>query len=159
MKAKITPQRKKRMQHKERNQLIPLLQDIQNKYGFIPKKSVADLGDSMNIPTTKIHGLITFYNQFRYQPPGHYHIRICRGTSCHMNHSKKLLDTIEQQLNLRDGDVSTDGLFSLEIVPCLGACGQGPVIGVNDEYYTQVNTDKLEEIIEYYQNVNESHGS
>lgn len=159
MKTKTSQAHKKKNHPRERSQLIPMLQEIQNEYGFIPKKSVADLGQSINIPTSKIHGLISFYNQFRYQPPGLYHIRICRGTSCHMNHSKQLLESIEQQLNLRDGDVTPDHLFSMEIVPCLGACGKGPVIGVNDEYYTEVDRDKLEEIIEYYQNVNESHES
>ncbi|MCF8331170.1 MAG: NAD(P)H-dependent oxidoreductase subunit E [Bacteroidales bacterium] len=138
---------------KNRSELIPILQDIQNHIGFIPKSVVAAIADNMNIPTTKIHGVITFYKQFRYNPGGTFHIRICRGTACHMNNSKILLEAIQNRLSIKDGETDKEGKFSLEIVPCLGACNKGPVIGINNEFYTGVNQKTLDEILSLYQNM------
>lgn len=141
---------------KNRSELIPFLQDVQNHFGFIPKTAVAEIGQLMNISTTKIHGVITFYKQFRYNPKGKYHIRICRGTSCHMNNSRVLLETIQNKLAITDGETDKEGRFSLEIVPCLGACGKGPVVGINAEFYTAVNQKMLDEILSFYQNIQQT---
>ncbi len=141
---------------KSRDKLIPILQDIQQHFGFLPRSAVAEIGRQMNISTTKIHGVITFYNQFVYHPRGKYHIRLCRGTSCHMNHSKVLLETLYNKLGIREGETDRNNFFSLEIVPCMGACGQGPVMAVNNEYYTAVDQKTLDEIISLYQNINQS---
>lgn len=138
---------------KSRDKLIPILQEVQEHFGFLPKTAIAEIGMQMNIPTTKIHGVITFYNQFSYEPKGKYHIRICRGTSCHMNKSQILLESLQNNLGLEDGQTDRSGNFSLKIVPCMGACGQGPVLAVNDEYYTNVDQKTLDEIISLYQNM------
>ncbi|MCF8218836.1 MAG: NADH-quinone oxidoreductase subunit NuoE [Bacteroidales bacterium] len=134
-----------------RDKLIPVLQEVQEYFGFLPKQAIAEVAKKMEIPVAKIHGIITFYNQFSYEPKGEYHIRICRGTSCHMNQSGILLESLENKLGIRAGQTTRDHNFSLEIVPCLGACGQGPVLAVNDEYYTEVNQKALETIIDMYQ--------
>ncbi|MGM0612168.1 MAG: NAD(P)H-dependent oxidoreductase subunit E [Bacteroidota bacterium] len=134
-----------------RDKLIPVLQDVQEHFGFLPKQAIAEVAGKMDIPVAKIHGIITFYNQFRYEPKGQFHIRICRGTTCHMNQSGILLESLENKPGVRAGHTTRDNKFSLEIVPCLGACGQGPVLAVNDEYYTEVNQKALEEIINLYQ--------
>lgn len=136
-----------------RDNLIPVLQDLQERFGFLPKQAIAELAGKMDISVAKIHGIITFYNQFSYEPKGQFHIRICRGTTCHMNQSGIILESLKNKLEIQAGQTTSDNTFSLEIVPCLGACGQGPVLAVNDEYYTQVDQKALEEIISLYQNM------
>ncbi|MFO8053888.1 MAG: NAD(P)H-dependent oxidoreductase subunit E [Bacteroidales bacterium] len=141
---------------KGREKLIPILQEVSQAYGFLSKAAIAQIGKSMNIPTAKIHGIITFYDQFRYEPRGRFHIRICRGTSCHVKRSRELLDSLRNLLKIEDGEQDRQGRFSLEVVSCMGACGQGPVLAVNDNYYTRVDQKSLEEIIHLYRNMSQN---
>lgn len=119
---------------KRRENLIPVLQEVQKHFGYLPGNVIAEIGNQMQISTTKIHGVITFYNQFRYEPAGKFHIRICRGASCHMNKSALVLETLQEKLGIYAGKTDRNGLVSLEIVLCMGTCGQGPVIAVNNEF-------------------------
>ncbi len=138
---------------KSRDKLIPVLQEVQSHFGFLPRDAMYEVGRQMNIPTSKIHGVITFYRQFRYTPRGKYHIRLCRGTSCHLKKSANLLSWLENHLGIHQGNTDKGGLFSLETVPCMGICGEGPVIAVNEEYYTQTDQKKLQQIMDIYQNL------
>ena len=133
-----------------RDTLIPLLQDIQDKYGYINRESILALSEKFKLPTSKIYGLATFYNQFRLHPRGEYHIQVCNGSACHLTLSKKIINEIQKELNIKDGETSRDKKFSLEILPCIGACGQSPVICINDEYYTKLTVARLREILTTY---------
>ena len=137
----------------ERENLIPILQDIQQEEGYLTEEALRQVGRYLNLPASKIYSLATFYHRFRFHPPGKYHIRLCRGTSCQINRAGKLEKKVVQWLNIQDGQTSTDGLFSLEIVPCMGACGLGPVLAVNEQYHTRVTEDQIEEIIGHYQEI------
>ena len=131
----------------KRDHLIPILQEVQEKVGYLSEASVVQIGRHMRIPASKIYGVATFYNQFRFQPKGKYHVMLCRGTACHVKGSAKLLDEAIRLLGIAPGKTSRDKLFSLEIVACMGACGLAPVININGEFHAKVNPKKLAKII------------
>jgi NADH-quinone oxidoreductase subunit E len=126
-----------------RDQLIPVLQKIQETQGYISKSAVQIIGKRLNIPASKIFGVATFYNQFRFQPLGKYHIQICRGTACHVKGSFGIMETLTQELKIKPGQTTRDGLFSLEVVACLGACSLAPVVNINGEFYANMSGPKL----------------
>lgn len=130
-----------------RDSLIPILQKIQSEYGYLSEESISKIGRYLDLPATKVYGLATFYNQFRFTPPGKYHIRVCDGTGCHMEGSGVNIKEIKKMLGISDGETSRDGLFSLEILSCIGACGFSPVISVNGEYHRKMNKKSLKELI------------
>ena len=138
-----------------RDNLIPILQDIQTAKGHLSKESIVKVGSFLNMPSSKIFGVATFYNQFRFQPVGKYHVQVCRGTACHVLGSSTVLQEMEKQLKVKAGDTTRDGLFSIEVVACIGACGLAPVISINGEFYAKVTSTSLAEIIETYKNKEE----
>lgn len=138
-----------------RDSLIPILQDIQNQEGYLSKESIIEVGSHLNMPSSKIFGVATFYNQFKFQPNGKYHIQVCRGTACHVLGSATVLQELEKQLKIKAGQTTRDQMFSLEIVACIGACGLAPVISVNGEFHANVDSAKLKTILETYENMEE----
>jgi NADH-quinone oxidoreductase subunit E len=134
----------------KRNALIPLLQAIQNEFGYISETAIARIGDHLSLPTSKVYGLATFYNQFSFSPRGKYHISICNGSSCHMGGAGELLSEITKMLEIKDGETTRDRLFSLEVQSCIGACGQSPVMAINDTYYPGVGIKEVRAIIKQY---------
>lgn len=137
----------------QQENLIPLLQEIQKKEGFIAEKDIVELSRNLRIPSSKIYGVATFYNQFRFQPVGKYHIQLCRGTACHVLGSSTVLEKLCTHLGIKPGDTTRDGMFSIEVVACIGACGLAPVIAVNGEFHAKVTPEKLTEIIDNYKTV------
>ena len=133
-----------------RDNLIPILQAIQSKEGFLSKESIIEVGQHLKIPTSKIFGVATFYNQFRFEPFGQYHIQVCRGTACHVLGSATVQQELEKNLNVKAGQTSRDGQFSLEVVACIGACGLAPVITVNGAFHAKVTAQSIKEIVEDY---------
>lgn len=135
----------------KRNALIPLLQAIQDEFGYISETAIARIGDHLSLPTSKVYGLATFYNQFSFSPRGEYHITLCNGSSCHMGGSGELLGEITKMLEIGDGQTTRDRLFSLEVQSCIGACGQSPVMAINGKYYSGVGVKEVRAIIKQYQ--------
>lgn len=131
----------------DRDKLIPILQDVQDEYGYLSKEHVIEIGRLLNFPVSKIYGVATFYNQFRFQPRGKYNIQVCRGTACHVKGSAKVLETLMQDLGIEDKQTSKDGLFSLEVVACIGACGLAPVICINNEFFANLKPEDVRKII------------
>ncbi len=131
-----------------RDQLIPILQEIQEKEGYLSQDSVVKVGRHLQMPASRIYGVATFYNQFRFEPLGKYHIQVCRGTACHVLGSATVLEKMQDILKIRPGQTSRDGLFSLEVVACIGACGLAPVICINGEFHAKVDADSIATIIE-----------
>jgi len=131
-----------------RDALIPILQKVQAAEGYLSQDSLARVGKELNLSVSKVYGVATFYNQFRFSPQGKYHFMLCRGTACHVKGSKKLLDHVIKLLGIEPGQTSRDRLFSLEIVACMGACGLAPAVSVNGEVYAKVTPLKLNKIIE-----------
>lgn len=133
-----------------RDSLIPLLQDVQARLGYLSRDAVVRVGRHLRLPASKIYGVATFYNQFRFQPQGQYHFQVCRGTACHVRGSAAVFDALKRELKIEAGQTTRDGLFSLEVVACIGACGLAPVIAVNGEFHTGVTTKQVEKIIKSY---------
>lgn len=127
--------------------LIPMLQDIQEMEGYLSKEAINEVATYTGMTPAKVFGVATFYNQFRFKPKGKYHIQICRGTACHVLGSATVLEHLEKILGIKAGDTTKDGLFSIEVVACLGACGLAPVVTVNNAFYAKVDQEKIEEII------------
>lgn len=131
-----------------RDALIPILQKVQEEVGYLSQEAIVQIGKEFDLPASKIYGVATFYNQFRFQPQGKYHFMVCRGTACHVKGSKKLLESVVSALGIQPGQTTRDLLFSLEVVACMGACGLAPVVCVNGEFYAKVTPMKLANIIE-----------
>ena len=133
-----------------RDSLIPILQKIQDHEGFLSESSVIEVGKKLAIPASKIYGVATFYNQFRFEPKGKYHVQVCRGTACHVLGSATVLEQIEKTLKVKAGQTTRDAMFSIEVVACIGACGLAPVIAINGEFHAKVTEKSIGEIIESY---------
>lgn len=131
-----------------RDHLIPILQEVQEAQGYLSRQAVIEISQHLGLPASKIYGVATFYNQFRFQGTGRYHIMLCRGTACHVKGSANILETAKKLLNIEPGQTTRDGLFSLEIVACIGACGLAPVININGEFYAGVTSEKITDILE-----------
>jgi NADH-quinone oxidoreductase subunit E len=134
----------------KRNALIPLLQAFQDEFGYISEEAINRIGSHLSLPTSKVYGLATFYNQFSFSSRGYYHIKLCNGSACHLGGSGELLTELHKLLEIGDGETTRDGLFSLEVQSCLGACGQSPVMSVNDTYYSGITIKEVREIINQY---------
>jgi len=140
-----------------RDHLIPILQEVQAAEGYLSKTSIMRVGEELHLPASKIFGVATFYNMFRFQPKGKYHVMVCRGTACHVKGSKRVLDMVTRVLKLHPGETSRDGLFSLEVVACMGACGLAPVVNINGQFYAKVTPMKLQRILDDCRNQEFSH--
>ena len=133
-----------------RESLLPLLQDIQIEFGYLNEEAILRVGQHIKLPSGKVYGIATFYDQFRFVQKGKFHIKVCRGTSCHMHGSLNILREVERVLNLKEGQTSRDGRFSLEAVSCMGACGLAPVLNVNGEFKTAITIQDIAQIISFY---------
>lgn len=134
--------------HVTRDVLIPMLQAVQDDVGFLSEEAIEKIGIHLNLPTSKIYGLATFYNQFRFSPTGKYHIQVCNGSACHLDHSVAILKELHKHLGIGDGEITRDGMFSLEVLACIGACGQSPVIAISGVYYPKVKSRMIKDILE-----------
>lgn len=132
----------------EKDNLIAILNEIQIKYGYIPKESQLVVSEYLNIPLAEIFGVITFYSRFTLIPKGKYNVSICMGTACFVKGSKELLERAKKKLNLEEGKTSEDGKFSLDTMRCVGACGLAPVFTINDEVYGNATVKQLDEVLD-----------
>ena len=134
----------------KKSYLIAMLQNIQEVYRYLPEEAMTYIGEKVDgLSPATVFGVATFYAQFSLEPKGKYEIRVCDGTAWHVRGSMPVLNAIRNKLNLKDGKItSDDGLFSLEIVSCLGACGLAPVMMVNDKVYPQMTSDAVSIILD-----------
>lgn len=135
-------------EHKnDKGPLIMIMQEAQRIYGYLPMEVQEMISKGLNIPMEKVYEVATFYAQFNLVPRGKYHISVCLGTACYVKGSQKVLDAIEQKLNIKSGECTTDRKFSLDSCRCLGACGLAPVMKVNDEVFGKLTPDKVPQIL------------
>ncbi len=133
-----------------REYLIPLLQAVQESEGFLSREAVIAISARLNLPASKVYGVATFYNQFRFQAQGKFNVQVCRGTACHVKGSADVLGALQRALRIEAGQTTRDGLFSLEVVACIGACGLAPVITVDGEFHANMASDKIQSILQTY---------
>lgn len=130
--------------------LIPILQDVQESNGYLSHDAIISIGRHIDISAIKVYGVATFYNQFRFQPLGRIHIQLCRGTACHVKGSRTILEQLEKYLKTAAGMTTSDGMFSYEVLACIGACGLAPALIVNGELRGKVNPDAIEDLLNEY---------
>ncbi len=128
--------------------LIPLLQRIQNAYGYLPEPVLEEVGRRTGIPVSQMYGVATFYEQFHLEPRGKYTVRCCRGTACHVRNGHEVIETITEHLGVNDGETTEDMLFTLETVACLGACALAPVVVIGEKYHGKMNPRKIKTLID-----------
>lgn len=134
----------------EKDNLIQILNEVQEYYGYVPEKAQVAISEYLSIPMAEIYGVITFYSRFTLKPKGKYHIAVCLGTACFVKGSEKVLDRAKERLGIDVGETTKDGKFSLEATRCVGACGLAPVFTVNDEVYGKATVKMLDEILDKY---------
>ena len=125
-----------------------MLQAAQNIFGCVPLDVQEIIADGLGVTLSEVYGVATFYNQFRFENAGKYHIMLCRGTACHVKGSAAALEFLERCLQIHPGETTPDGLFSLEITSCLGACGLAPVMSINGEIHACVDEDRIRAVLD-----------
>ncbi|MBW1991601.1 MAG: NADH-quinone oxidoreductase subunit NuoE [Deltaproteobacteria bacterium] len=136
--------------------LIPILQDIQDSYGFLPKEEVKAVARRLKVPLTQVYSVATFYKMFTLVPKGRHQIRVCLGTTCHLKGGQRLADSLSSRLGVKVGHTTADGQFSLETVGCLGSCAQAPVMMIDDHYFGRVTVDKVPKLLKPFQQAADS---
>ncbi len=134
----------------DKSNLIQILNEVQEKYGYIPKQSQIEISNYLNIPMAEIYGVITFYSRFTLEPKGKYNISVCLGTACFVKGSQALLDRLKERLKIEEGQTTPDGKFSIDATRCVGACGLAPVFTINNEVYGKATVKKLDEVLDEY---------
>ena len=136
--------------HYEKSKLIAILQKVQAVFRYLPEEALEYIGNKIkDLSPATVYGVATFYAQFSLEPKGKYEIKVCDGTACHVRGSMPVLDAIRNKLNLKEGKLTSEnGLFSLETVSCLGACGLAPVVMINEKVYPQMTSDAISIVID-----------
>lgn len=131
--------------------LIPILQGIQNEFGYLRVDTLEEASRELKIPLAEIFGVATFYAQFHLKPRGRNIIRVCRGTACHVRGSLKIMEKVKDLLHVEENGTTEDLRFTLEPVACLGACGLAPVVMINDETFGRLTPDSVQSVLDKFQ--------
>lgn len=135
----------------QKGALMPILQEAQGIYGYLPVEVQQMIADRMDISLEEVYGVVSFYAQFNLNPKGTYKIAVCLGTACYVKGSQKIIDRISEKLGIKAGEITADGKYSLDATRCIGACGLAPVMTVNDEVYGRLVPEDVDKILEKYQ--------
>lgn len=131
--------------------LIPVLQKAQDIYGYLPAEVLKEISRNLQIPLSKIYGVVTFYAQFHLKPRGRNIIRVCLGTACHVRGGAKIVEAVTKAIGIKDGETTEDLRYTFESVACLGACGLAPVMMVNDDTHGRLTPDMVKALLEKYE--------
>ena len=127
--------------------LIPILQDAQEEFGYLPKEAILEISNFLKIPESNVFGVATFYALFKLTPSGRKTVRVCRGTACHVRGGARILNEVEQCLGIKPGETTKDMEYGLETVACIGACALAPCLTVGHEVYGQMTPKKVTEVL------------
>lgn len=137
----------------KKSSLIIILHKAQEIFGYIPEEVQEFIAEKIEVPVSKIYGVVSFYNFFSMEPKGKYPISVCTGTACYVRGAEKILEALQKELGLKLGGVTEDGLFSLDSLRCVGACGLAPVMLVGKDVHGKVKPEDVKKIIENYKNL------
>lgn len=132
--------------------LIPVLHQAQLIFGYLSKDVQIRIAEGLGVPLSEVYGVVTFYSFFSLKPQGKYTIGVCLGTACYVKGAAALVEALEQNLGIKVGDTTDDGMFTLSITRCLGACGLAPVLTIDEDVYGRLTPEKIPEILERYKN-------
>ena len=127
----------------KQEELIPILQQVQVELGYLPEEAMFAIADFTGVPESGVYAVATFYAQFRFTPIGKTHVMVCRGTACHVRGAPRILDEVERQLEIKEGETTDDLEYSLETVACIGACGLSPCIMANNKVHAKLTRKKV----------------
>jgi NADH-quinone oxidoreductase subunit E len=130
--------------------LIPVLQDIQDEFNYLPKDELHVVAEQLQVPLTRVYSVATFYKMFSLEPKGRHQVRVCLGTACHLRGGQRLVETVSRRLGVETGHTTEDLNFSLETVGCLGSCAQAPLMMIDDKYFGRMSVDKVPKILKPY---------
>lgn len=133
--------------HGKREDIIPLLQDIQEEYGYLPENVLRELSKTTGVTEGQIYGIATFYAQFRFKPKGRKHVIVCTGTACHVKGSDQIIDTIQKHLKIKEGDTTPDHEYSLEAVGCIGCCSLAPCAMINEKVISRIKPRQIKRLL------------
>ncbi len=128
--------------------LIPALQTVQEKFGYLPEVAIEEIGQLANVSSNVVYGVASFYSQFRFVQPGQHIIKVCLGTACHVRGASSLVESLERELSVETGKTTSDGKFSLETARCFGSCALAPVIVFDEDVYGNLTTAKAKELLD-----------
>ena len=131
---------------RKREALIPILQEVQAEYTYLPDVAMLEIAKHTRMPESKVYGVATFYAQFRFTPMGKKHTMVCRGTACHVNGAEHVLEEVEEQLGIKEGETTQDLEHSLETVACIGACSLAPCLMINNKVEANMTIDKVRKL-------------
>jgi NADH-quinone oxidoreductase E subunit len=131
--------------------LIPLLQKVQEEYGYIPPETIGPIAEGLHLFSSEVQGVVTFYSQFSLKPRGKNVVRVCKGTACHVRGGRSILKIAKRELGVDEGNTTEDSQFTLETVACLGACFLAPTMMVNKSYYGKLSPPKMTSILKQYE--------
>ncbi len=131
----------------KRRELIPILQEIQAKFGYLPGGAMLTVAELLGMPESSVYGVATFYNQFRLSPPGRHPVKVCMGTACQMKGGRVVLESWERELNIKVGETTSDREFNLERVACIGCCAMAPVSVVEETVYGRITPTKIKGLV------------
>jgi NADH-quinone oxidoreductase subunit E len=137
--------------YKDQRELIHMLHDTQEKFGYIPAQSISQISRELKISESEIFGVLTFYKAFTLEPRGKYQITVCLGTACHVRGGVQIVEEMERKLNIKVGKTTPNRKFTLETANCFGCCAIGPVVVVNGKYYSNITIKKVDAILKEYQ--------
>ena len=138
--------------HDYESNLIAILQQTQDEYGYLPKSVMKEISKLTDVPLTRIFGVVTFYSQFTLIPRGKHAIKICNGTACHVRGVDEIKEKVKEHLNVVEGETTADFRFTLETVACIGTCFLAPVMMVDDRYFGKLTTESVTDIVKEYSN-------
>jgi NADH-quinone oxidoreductase subunit E len=133
---------------RSRENLIPILQEVQDRKGCLSSQAVGQMAEFLGVSENDVYGVATFYAQFRFNPPGRHHIKVCEGTACHVRGSRLIVEAVTRRVGISPGETTIDQEFSLERVACFGSCALAPVVVLDDKVYGRVTTRKMQKLIE-----------
>ena len=135
----------------DRGQLVSILQDIQAEYLYLPKEALIQISETMAIPASRVYDVATFFRAFSLEPRGKHLINVCLGTACHVRGAVRVLEKVERSLAIKRGGTTKERKFTLETVNCMGACALGPVVKIDGEYFGQMSTDKVDNLLNQFE--------
>ena len=131
----------------QRVSLVPMLQEVQKSFGYLPREAMLEVADYLQISSSSVYGVATFYNQFRLTPIGRNPVKVCMGTACHMRGGQLVLEALERELGIKVGELTSDGEYSLDRVACIGCCVLAPVVVIGEDIHPKLTPFKVEETL------------
>jgi NADH-quinone oxidoreductase subunit E len=155
LKAKVRPDKRKiksilARYDSDPGMLVPILQDVQAEYNYLPKEALGQVGDGLGVPLSQVYSVASFFKAFSLKPRGRHLINVCLGTACHVRGAVRVLDEIERELGIKSGETTGDLRYTLETVNCVGACALGPIVIIDGSYSGQMTASKLKPLLESY---------